>query len=93
MSGAIWTNTLPVDLKEYLPEAETINTVIFGSLVKQPSFPMASPARDAVIHAYGDVQRKLVIAGAAVVSLMLVAIISWRNINVNKMEQTRGNVW
>lgn len=56
----------------------------------QQSFPFGTPERDAIVAAYGDVQRKLVIAGSAFLPLAIVFIFIWKNINVRKLEATHG---
>ncbi|KAF2970320.1 hypothetical protein GQX73_g3179 [Xylaria multiplex] len=63
---------------------------IFGSIVVQQSFPFGTPERDAIVAAYGDVQRKLVIAGSAFLPLAILLIFIWKNINVKTLEATRG---
>ncbi|KAG6368577.1 hypothetical protein INS49_002790 [Diaporthe citri] len=82
ISGAIWTNVLPQKLEEFLPEGSKNLT----------------PTRDAIIEAYSDVQRKMVIAGGCFIPLLAVCVFIWRDINVEKIEQergrqTKGNVW
>ncbi|RWA14915.1 hypothetical protein EKO27_g245 [Xylaria grammica] len=91
IAGAIWNNILPVKLQEYLPEdAKNRTAEIFGSIEVQQSFPFGTPERDAIVHAYGDVQRKLVIAGSAFLPLAVILILLWKNINVKKLEALRG---
>ncbi|ORY59146.1 siderophore iron transporter mirB [Pseudomassariella vexata] len=94
ISGAIWTNELPEYLLAALPEDQKANaTAIYGDLTIQLSFPFNSPTRDAIVYAYGEVQRKMLIAGACFMPLALVGVLMWRNINVGKKKQTAGNVW
>ncbi|KAH9439181.1 hypothetical protein MCOR02_002751 [Pyricularia oryzae] len=94
ISGGIWTNQLLPLLIEKLPEDARANaTVIYGSLPVQLSYPFGSPARNAIVAAYGDVQRKMVIAGACLMPLALGAVFLWRNVNVKKTKQTAGQVW
>jgi len=99
IAGSLWTNVLPVQLYNRLPEdAKDLAAEIYGSIVVQQSYPMGSPIRDAIIGAYADVQRKMVIAGASFIPLLLVCILVWRNVNVKKLEeingkQVKGNVW
>lgn len=93
IAGAIWTNTLPGLLEEYLPDNVKGQAFeIYGSLPKQLQYPMGSPEREAINRAYGDVQRRLVIASVCVLPLAFVFILMWRNINVKKVKQVRGNV-
>ncbi|TGJ83099.1 hypothetical protein E0Z10_g5657 [Xylaria hypoxylon] len=89
IAGAIWNNVLPQKLEEFLP-ADANAAEIFGSIVVQQSFPFGSPERNAIIAAYGDVQRKLVIAGSAFLPLGVLFILLWKNINVKRLEATHG---
>lgn len=99
IAGSLWTNTLPAQLYNRLPaDAKDLAAEIYGSIVVQQSYPMGSPIRDAIIAAYADVQRKMVIAGAAFIPLLVICIMVWRNVNVKKLEaingnQVKGTVW
>ncbi|KAB2571280.1 Siderophore iron transporter mirB [Lasiodiplodia theobromae] len=94
ISGAIWTNMMPQKMLEYLPESEKANAaMIYGSLPMQLAFPVGSPARDAIIAAYGYVQRRMLIAGVAFMPVALGCVLLWRDINVKKLQQTKGNVF
>lgn len=91
IAGGLWTNILPGKILEFLPEEnKNLTATIYGSIIEQMSYPMGSPIRDAVIAAYADVQRKMVIAGSCFIPLCLVALLMWKNINVKKLEETRG---
>ncbi|KAI0436736.1 MFS general substrate transporter [Xylaria telfairii] len=91
VAGAIWNNVLPQKLEEFLPaDVKNRTSEIFGSIVVQQSFPFGTPERDAIVAAYGDVQRKLVIAGSAFLPLAILFILIWKNINVKKLEATHG---
>ncbi|EEB07637.1 siderophore iron transporter 1 [Schizosaccharomyces japonicus yFS275] len=66
VSGTIWINTMPSRLNKYLPDDyKNQSTTIFESLVTQLSFPRGSNVRNAIIHAYEDVQRILTIVSTA----------------------------
>ncbi|KAI1376563.1 MFS general substrate transporter [Hypoxylon crocopeplum] len=99
IAGALWNNILPQKLREFLPEgSKDLVSNIFGNINVQKSYPMGSPIRTAIIEALGDVQRKMVIAGSAFLPVCVICLIVWKNINVVKLEQTRGkqtkgNVW
>ncbi|KAH6688420.1 siderophore iron transporter mirB [Plectosphaerella plurivora] len=94
ISGGIWTNQLPGLLLKYLPEDEKVNAaIIYGDITEQLARPWGSPARDAIIHAYGDVQRHMVIAGAAFMPLALGCVLLWKNVNLTKFKQTEGKVF
>ncbi|KAI0008341.1 MFS general substrate transporter [Xylariaceae sp. FL0662B] len=99
IAGGIWTNVLPAKLYEFLPDdSKNLTSKIYGDIKVQRSYPMGSPIRDAIIAAYADVQRKMVIAGACFIPLCVVCILVWKNINVKQLEasrgkQTKGTVW
>lgn len=88
IAGGMWTNMLPYKLAEYLPEeVKSQAWTIFGDIKLQMQYPIGNPIRDAVIAAYGDVGRKMVIVGSALTPLMIITVLLWRNINVKDMEQ------
>ncbi|KAJ8124164.1 hypothetical protein ONZ43_g51 [Nemania bipapillata] len=99
VAGALWTNILPVKLYEFLPDdAKDQAIAIYSDITVQLSYPIGSPIRDAIIAAYGDVQRKMVIAGSAFLPVCLICLLLWKNINVKKLEeingkQSKGNVF
>ncbi|KAH7130480.1 siderophore iron transporter-like protein mirB [Dendryphion nanum] len=91
IAGAMWNNILPEQLYQRLPEASKNRTMeIFGDMVVQMSFLDGSPERQAILGAYGDVQRKMVIVGACFVPLCFASLFIWRNINVKKLEEEQG---
>ncbi|KAK5953383.1 MFS sugar transporter [Knufia fluminis] len=99
IAGALWNNILPAQLYERLPEeSKAQSATIFASLITQLSYADGTPERDAIVGAYGYVQRRMVIAGAAFIPLCLASIYLWKNINVKKLErergtQTKGNIF
>lgn len=99
IAGAIWNNVLPQKLLELLPaDSKDQMATIFGDINVQLSYPIGSPVRDAIEGAYSDVQRKMVIAGAAFTPLCLLCVLIMKNINVRNLEavngkQTKGNVF
>jgi hypothetical protein len=99
IAGGIWVNVLPNQLIKHLPDdAKDQWADIYGSLVIQQEWPVGTPIRDAIIAAYANVQRKMVIAGSAFLPIMLICIFLFKNINVRKLEeekgkQTKGNVF
>lgn len=91
MTGAIWTNTLPGALEAALPESEKAHAEeIYGSLKKQLDFEWGSEARMAVVQAYGVTQKRMTIASTAVVVLMFVYIIVWKDYRVKDMRKSKG---
>jgi MFS family permease len=99
ISGGIWNNVLPGQLLERLPEESKHRAAeIFGSILVQMSFPDGTPERDAVVGAYAHTQRLMVITGVALMPIVLLSVVVWRNVNVKKLEeeegiQTKGNVF
>jgi hypothetical protein len=63
--------------------------------VTQMKYADGTPEREAIVGAYADIQRKMVIVGVCFVPLCIVCTWFWRNVNVKKLqkEQTSGNVW
>lgn len=94
VAGAIWTGVFPARLADLLPaDALPDLTLIYGSLEKQMSYPMGSPARDAIMQAYGDAQKSMIIAATAVLSIALVSVAVWRDIKVKDFKQVKGVVF
>ncbi|KAL4881126.1 siderophore iron transporter mirB [Aspergillus karnatakaensis] len=87
VSGAIWTNTLPQKLREYLP-AETRDSWsdIYESLDVQLSYPVGSATRTAIQNAYADSQRYMMIAGTALMGLSIGWVLMMRNIKIKGNE-------
>lgn len=93
VSGAIWTNIFPAELQKRLPEtAMPAFAEIYGDLAKQLSYPMGSPARDAIIQAYAAAQSRMLTAGTAVMALTLACVFLIKDINVAKIEQVKGTL-
>lgn len=94
ISGGIWTNQMPGKMAEYLPDHARENvTTIYGDLRVQLSYEWGSDVRDAIVHAYGDVQRNMVIAGAALMPIAFICVLFWKNVNVSKFKQTEGKIF
>lgn len=94
IASAIWQNTLPKKLLEYLPAAELPNlAMIYADINAQLAYPMGSPARIAIQKAYADAQVNLLSVGVGVWAIGLASVIMWRNINVIDIKQTKGHVW
>ena len=94
ISGAIWTNTFPTELQRRLPEAAMPDfAAIYGDLAKQLSYPVGSPAREAIVQAYAVAQTRMLTAGTAVMALTMVCVVLIKNINVAKIEQVKGTLF
>ena len=91
ISGAIWTHTLPGALQRLLP-ADALDQweAIYESLDIQTDYPTGTPIREAIMAAYAETQRNLVIAGTAIMALALVWVWMIKNTNLAKVEQVKG---
>ncbi|OGM51184.1 siderophore iron transporter [Aspergillus bombycis] len=94
ISGAIWTNTVPVYLERYLPPGKKHKAAeLYGSIEDVLSYPIGTPERDATILAYGVAQRRMLIAGLSILPLAVASILMWRDIRLKKLNQVRGTVF
>ena len=98
IAGGIWTNVFPGTLLKKLPaDQKDMASLVYGSIDEQKAFPMGSPIREATIGAYAHVQRLMVITGSCFIPLLLVCLLMWRNIDLNKRQkqsgQSKGNIW
>lgn len=94
VAAAIWQGVFPNKLAEYLPASELPNLVtIYEDIKVQLAYPVGSPARLAIQHAYGDAQKMLLIAGTAVWALGIIAVVMWRDIKVIGIKQVKGHVF
>lgn len=91
ISGAIWTHTFPKYLMENLPE-ESMDAFadIYGDLDIQLSYELGTPTRDAIITAYAQTQRIMLIASVCVMVLCLAWTCMIKNLNLSKINQTKG---
>lgn len=93
-AAAIWQVIIPNRLMMYLPPDELPNFfLIYADLATQLSYPMGSPTRSAIQHAYGDAQLRLIIVATCVWVFGIVGVLMWRNINVIGIKQAKGHVW
>lgn len=96
IAGGMWNNMLEKELYDRLPEdAKSQTASIYANLVTQMSYADGTPERNAIVGAYGDVQRKMVIVGVCITPLCILCTWFWRNVNVKKLfkEQTSGIIW
>ena len=94
VSAAIWQHVFPKKLAEYLPASELPDLLaIYEDIRTQLSYAVGSPSRIAIQHAYGDAQKMILIAGTAIWAVGVVAVISWRDIRVIDIRQTKGRVF
>ena len=93
IAAAVWTGVFPVKLKEYLPEDALPNLAnIYSRLDIQLQYAWGTPARNAIMRAYGDAQKAMLIAATAILVLAVGATAVWRDIKVKDFKQVKGNV-
>ncbi|PWY89658.1 putative transporter [Aspergillus sclerotioniger CBS 115572] len=94
ISGAIWTSTVPDHLERYLPPDRKYKAAeLYGSLAKVLEYPIGTPERDAVIAAYGVAQKRMLVVGLGVLPLAVLGICMWRDLQLKRVQQVRGNVF
>jgi len=95
ISGAIWTNQMPKKLLKGLQDAGIANaTTIAQNVYKSPltfvkANPPGSPAREAVVNSYRDVQRTLAIIGVCIAALCVPLALLMDNVPIT---DKRNNV-
>lgn len=93
IGAAIWQEVFPRQLQMYLPRTELPDIMhIYEDLPTQLSYPVGSPARLAIDHAYGDAQINMLIADTATWTVGLIGVVVWRDLNVKGTRQTGGHV-
>ena len=94
ISGAIWTNLMPSKLAKYLPDELKANaTEIYGSLPVQLSYPWGTPEREAIVKAYGETQKIMLIASLSALAGPIVWVLMMKNHRLSEREQTKGMLW
>lgn len=92
-ASVMWQNVFPTKLMEYLPLEEQPNfMMIYGMLDVQLSYPVGSPARIAIQHAYADAQKVMTLTGTVVWVVAFASVALWRNTDLKNVKQVRGNV-
>ncbi|KAJ5305701.1 hypothetical protein N7508_004716 [Penicillium antarcticum] len=85
VAGAIWRNSLPNRLQQYLPsELKNQAKSIFGSIEIARKYAVGTKARDAINRSYRESQRLLAIAGLVSLSLMLIDMLLLRNMKLGE---------
>lgn len=94
ISGAIWSNTFAPALMRYLP-ADALENVdaIAGDIETQLSYEVGSAARIAIQEAYSYAQTRMLAAGTGIVGLAIIWTLLIRNINVAKINNTKGTLF
>jgi hypothetical protein len=91
ISGALWTNIVPKKLVEYLPANRTAETMkIYGDITVQLAYPFGSPERDAIIHAYTDAQKIMVIVGTVALVPCFIWVAMLKNNRLSEHKSRKG---
>lgn len=91
---AIWTNTFPKALANYLPESAMSNfDNIYEDITVQTGYPMGSEVRLAIQAAYGYAEVRMLSAGLGVMALAIAWTIMIRDIDLKKTAQVKGTVF
>lgn len=91
ISGAIWTNTLPSRLADYLPqELKADAALIYGDLTVQLGYEWGSDGREAIIRAYAETQKYMLIASVVASLGSLVWVVLIKDHTLKDKEQTVG---
>lgn len=94
ISGAIWQNTYPNALEKYLPADAMDNfEMIYEDLDTQLSYPVGSPTRLAIQHAYGYAQTRMLAVGTGIMALAFIWTMMIKNIDLKKIPQVKGMVF
>lgn len=85
VAGAIWRNTLPNKLQQYLPsDLKDQAKSIFGSIVVARKYAIGTEAREAINQSYRESQKLLAIAGLISLSLMLIVMLFLKNVKLDE---------
>ncbi|KAK5173924.1 uncharacterized protein LTR77_002605 [Saxophila tyrrhenica] len=91
ISGGIWTNTLLAQLERHLPSGlKDQASDIYLDINVPLGYAWGSPGREGTIEAYAATQRYMCIAATAVLALMIVWVMMWRNYSVHDFKKPRG---
>ncbi|KZL74445.1 siderophore iron transporter mirb [Colletotrichum incanum] len=91
ISGAIWTNLMPAKLADYLPdELKGEALLIYGDLTRQLSYEWGTPERDAIVLAYGETQKVMIIASLVALAGPIVWVSLMKNHKLSEKSQTKG---
>ncbi|KAF1942370.1 siderophore iron transporter mirB [Clathrospora elynae] len=91
VSGAIWTQIVRKRMVEYLPEANKVQAAaIFGDIKLQLALPWGSPERDAIIRAYADAQKLMVIVGTCALVPCFLWVFMLKNYRMSEHKNRKG---
>lgn len=91
ISGALWTQMVPKKMAEYLPEESKAQAAtIYASLVTQLALPWDSPERQAVVRAYSEAQKIMVIVGTCALLPCLIWVAMLKKYRMSEHKERKG---
>ncbi|CAO2658528.1 Nn.00g062510.m01.CDS01 [Neocucurbitaria sp. VM-36] len=91
ISAAIWTQMLPAKITEYLPAASKDQAPsLYASLPAVLLLPWESPERQAVVRAYGDAQKIMIIVGTCALLPCFLWVAMIKNYRMSEHKQRKG---
>jgi len=93
ISGAIWGNSIPRKLNEYLPEGSKDQaTTIYNSIDVARSYAMGSAERIAINRAYQETMTSLLTVAVCVSIPCILASLVMKNYRLDLVQQNKGTV-
>ncbi|KAG9186323.1 hypothetical protein G6011_02879 [Alternaria panax] len=91
ISGTLWAQIVPRKLVEYLPEgSKHLAPIIYGDIRAQLALPWGSPEREAVIHAFGDAQKVMVLMGTIAFVPCFIWVAMLKNSRMSERKARKG---
>ncbi|OAQ97707.1 hypothetical protein LLEC1_03194 [Akanthomyces lecanii] len=91
ISGAIWTGTFENELAKRLPSDAPIDS-IYGRIEVQLGYEEGSAIRAGIADAYSASQRYMLATSVCFLAVAWACVWMWRDINIHKKKQVKGNV-
>jgi len=91
ISGAIWTQMVPKKIVEYLPEqSKSLGALYYADLTTVLALNWDSPERQAVVRAYGDAQKIMVIVGTCALVPCFLWVVMLKNYRMSEHKVRKG---
>lgn len=91
ISAAIWTQMVPRKILEYLPAASKAQAPnLYASLPAVLVLPWESPERQAVVRAYGDAQKTMLVVGTCALVPCFLWVAMLKNYRMSERDQRKG---
>jgi hypothetical protein len=91
VSGTLWAQIVPKKLAEYLPEgSKHLAPIIYGDISLQLELPWGSPEREAVVHAFGDAQKVMVMLGTCAFVPCFIWVAMLKNSRMSERKARKG---